>query len=263
MEDNLEKITINIDSEHATFLNDYEFFVDILDDIKNVLYVKTLKTEIYVKRGHKYVSKYDTENINYFKRGDYIYVTLNNFNRINVVSKEIVPKTLSDHVGSTDAASAEELYDRDGGAATASAWDSGSQILYKNSDGLKRDYRNKPINFLIKDERYNLLKYYDAVNVNFGDEEGTVDDTTKPNYHIFKQELTGTSCGPNDTNTLVINPIEPELKRFTVKLWSVNEDGAHELLKIINNKKWDETEGVFRVVMSFTIYYKRKNITRV
>ena len=46
MEDNLEKITINIDSEHATFLNDYEFFVDILDDIKNVLYVKTLKTEI-------------------------------------------------------------------------------------------------------------------------------------------------------------------------------------------------------------------------
>tara|TARA_Y100000389_G_scaffold82150_1_gene78731 strand:+ start:8412 stop:9212 length:801 start_codon:yes stop_codon:yes gene_type:complete len=266
MEDNLEKITINIDTEHATFLNDYEFFVDILDDIKNVLYVKTLKTEIYVKRGYTYVSKYDKLDKDYFKRGDYIYVTLNNFNRINVVSKEIVPQTLADHPGSTDTLSVEKRYDMNGMHLLATQWDTtGSQILYKNSNGVERDYLYKPLNFLIKDERYNLLKYYDAVNIKLEDEIGTVDGASSmnPNHYIFKQELTGTSCGPNDTNTLVINPIEPELKRFTVKLWSVNEDGAHELLKISNNKKWVDTEGVFRVVMSFTIYYKRKNITRV
>ena len=47
MEDSLEKITINIDSYNASFIDDYEFYVDIIDDIKNCIYIKTLKTEVF------------------------------------------------------------------------------------------------------------------------------------------------------------------------------------------------------------------------
>ena len=79
---------------------------------------------------------------------------------------------------------------------------------------------------------------------------------SKRQIYIFKNELTGTSCGPNDTNTVILNPILPELKRFTVKLYKINEFGEHEPIKI-------DKDGVYRVKVSFTIYYKRKKITRV
>ena len=82
------------------------------------------------------------------------------------------------------------------------------------------------------------------------------DDFT--NFLSYKQELTGTSCGPNDTNTVVLNPILPELKRFNIKLWKIDEFGNHEPVLISQTNS-----GVFRVIMSFTIYYKRKKETRV
>ena len=54
---------------------------------------------------------------------------------------------------------------------------------------------------------------------------------------------------------MVLNPILPELKRFNVKLTRINELGEHIDVPITK-------DGVFRVIMSFTIYYKRKKVTR-
>jgi hypothetical protein len=75
-------------------------------------------------------------------------------------------------------------------------------------------------------------------------------------FDSYKLYLSGTSCGPNDTNTMVLNPILPELKRFNIKIWRINELGEHVEIPITKN-------GVFRVIMSFTVYYKRKKVTRV
>lgn len=125
-------------------------------------------------------------------------------------------------------------------------------VLYNNIDtsGSARitdlniiDYSQLLIdNIYITDKRY-----YDKIDI--------TNDLSISNY-IFKNELTGTSCGPNDTNTVILNPILPEIKRFTIKLYKTNEFGEHEPITIDNN-------GVYRVKVSFTIYYKRKKITRV
>ena len=126
MDDILEKTTINIDSDYAKFTSDTEFYVDIIDDIKNCIYIKTLKTEVFVKANYPeqdlgdradasynldetlYVensifnNKTQTDgdiNIiqrNVFNLGDYLYITLNDIYRINTVSKKITVKTFSD-----------------------------------------------------------------------------------------------------------------------------------------------------------------------
>lgn len=414
MDDILEKITINIDSDYANFISDSEFYVDIIDDIKNCIYIKTLKTEVFVKSNvpDGSISQPTTDEVLYiensifddsetktvFNFGDYIYVTLNDLYRINTVSKKITPKTFSDiesnqnnndfgfvwykvektpqdfnfnnssEVADNNFArfeidlelnpnqelndmykslfykklgiiirnkattslqdkifiSKEELinslrepdneivvpdeyidkikdlitqntyyhnrasedniyryvptyigYTYTGDKINKYTWEiinnnksaimddlqlseyANIKYLYNDKEGLLRNTVNKVYNYEIKKEEFNTLKYYDSIYIN------------KPILHInkyrspleftlsYKQELTGTSCGPNDTNTMVLNPILPELKRFNIKLWKINELGEHVEIPI--NKE----EGVFRVIMSFTIYYKRKKVTRV
>ena len=99
MDDILEKITINIDSDYANFTSDTEFYVDIIDDIKNCIYIKTLKTEVFVKANQTddanldknlYIenSIIDNDTKTYvFNLGDYLYITLNDIHRINTISK--------------------------------------------------------------------------------------------------------------------------------------------------------------------------------
>jgi hypothetical protein len=102
-----------------------------------------------------------------------------------------------------------------------------------------------------------ILNYYDSIYIN-----KTTHDFMGVNDNyitVYKHELSGTSCGPNDTNTKILNPLLPELRKFSVKLWRVDIDGSHVPIEINKNG----TEGVIRVVMSFTIYYKRKKVTMV
>ena len=66
---------------------------NILEDIKNCVYIKTLKTEVYIINDSEYSSAIDGKTNNYFNPGEYIYVSLNNFNRIFTTSKEYVPYT--------------------------------------------------------------------------------------------------------------------------------------------------------------------------
>ena len=390
MDDILEKITINIDSNYANFTSDTEFYVDIIDDIKNCIYIKTLKTEVFVKANQTddanldknlYIenSIIDNDTKTYvFNLGDYLYITLNDIHRINTISKKITIKTFSDiksnenehdyglvwtkvdktpidydennetnlkyfqtvdggftnlqntmitfitelkekakNKGDTQpkASTTAELndkitftkqeiidigfanyvdyiniikrysyahlpdtdgiifryvptyigYTKDSLRINKYTWDIINNVDFEladklkyvyNSGGAKEDSTNRVYNYQIQKEEINTLKYYDCIYIK------------KPSIHAnylanptcytlsYKQELSGTSCGPNDTNTLVLNPILPELKRFNVKLWRINELGEHVEIPITK-------DGVFRVIMSFTIYYKRKKVTRV
>ena len=113
MDDILEKITINVDSDCATFVDNTEFYVDIIDDIKNCIYIKTLKTEIFVKSDADKTFYSETSifnNINnvndtitnveikknVFNTGDYLYISLNDIKRINTISKKITFTTFND-----------------------------------------------------------------------------------------------------------------------------------------------------------------------
>lgn len=290
MEDNLEKVTINIDSNYAEFTSDSEFYVDMVDSIKNCIYIKTLKTELYITRKWKANSMYDGISRDVLQTGDYIYIQLNDFNRIKVPSKEIIPKLYTDLIYIEADATAdppiteykEEAWPAYGATLkNRNNWyDEGlpsgnSDVVYINQVSAlaniaqRRGFFDNPVNFLIKEEKKNLLNYYDSVYINKNpDFIGGIADLYS--YGIYRQELSGTSCGPNDTNTLVLNPIYPEIKRFNVKLWRVNENGKHVELPIskrelpdISSPENDNGAGILRVKLLFTLYYKRKNITRI
>ena len=395
MDDILEKITINIDSDYATFIDESEFYVDIIDDIKNCIYIKTLKTEIFVKPDpvvssvqYTETSIFDSGNDDIkrhvFNIGDYLYVSLNDIKRVNTIAKTTTIMTFNDI--KTDAIIGKDkdnnnIYDSDFGLKWTEVqhdssyegaldnWDGNSlnkfaflgdadillfitiinnkikeggtetfnfniqygdwsvyigggttneyndfikkirsylsedtYYLYdtaalaprtfvvgnigytaenekitkylwnkknKNPDGGVNKYvfnkggriqnaSNKVQNYKVKKTDFNTLKYYDSIYIDMPKiySNELSDDPT--NFLSYKQELTGTSCGPNDTNTVVLNPILPELKRFNIKLWKIDEFGNHEPVLISQTNS-----GVFRVIMSFTIYYKRKKETRV
>ena len=401
MDDILEKTTIHIDSDYASFISDTEFYVDIIDDIKNCIYIKTLKTEVFVKANYPEINearvdqynvaessyiensifnnKTDTangENIiqrNVFNTGDYLYINLNDIQRINAISKKITVKTfddiqsnindnnygliwtkvdetpidygvvdsnnLWDYKGISDttdsvatsikivlAAIVERAKSLDGDILAVTTEElnnivtftkqeyidmglpnyktffteyhyyhdiNTSGIIYryvptyigytkdnlkinkytwnvlKNTDsivaerikylynegGASLNPMNKVYNYKIVKEEFNTLRYYDSIYIN----KPTIHTNllSNPNCYIlsYKHELSGTSCGPNDTNTMILNPILPELKRFNIKLTRINELGEHVDVPITK-------DGVFRVIMSFTIYYKRKKVTR-
>lgn len=397
MDDILEKITINIDSDYATFIDESEFYVDIIDDIKNCIYIKTLKTEIFVKPDpvvssvqYTETSIFDSGNDDIkrhvFNIGDYLYVSLNDIKRVNTIAKTTTIMTFNDI--KTDAIIGKDkdnnnIYDSDFGLkwteveydesfmGTYGNWDVNSlnklddlndvdiikfkriidkkieegstetfniqfgdweefttsgrttndyndfikkirSYLYEdtyyvyvdgsnaasdprtfvvgnigytaegakitkylwnkknthsggvsnkyvfNKGGRLRNASNKVQNYKVKKTDFNTLKYYDSIYIDMPKiySNELSDDFT--NFLSYKQELTGTSCGPNDTNTVVLNPILPELKRFNIKLWKIDEFGNHVTIPITQTDS-----GVFRVIMSFTIYYKRKKETRV
>ena len=403
MDDILEKTTIHIDSDYASFISTTEFYVDIIDDIKNCIYIKTLKTEVFVKANYPVIDETRTDDYtiaessyvedsifnnktntangpniiqrNVFNTGDYLYINLNDIQRINAISKKITVKTFDDiesnmkdnnygliwtkvdntpidydtsdsnnlkiynDISDTNdfvatsikklltsirerakllddgsiVVNTEELnnivtftkqeyidmglpnyktfftednyyhditasgityryvptyigYTKDNLKINKYTWnvikntagkeEEAERIKYLyNEGGPSLNPMNKVYNYKIVKEEFNTLRYYDSIYIN----KPTIHTNllTSPNCYIlsYKHELSGTSCGPNDTNTMILNPILPELKRFNVKLTRINELGEHVDVPITK-------DGVFRVIMSFTIYYKRKKVTR-
>ena len=249
MEDNLEKLTINIDSNNGQFINDYEFYVDILEDIKNCIYIKTLKTEIHIDKNYvRENSHYDYRQNPFFLKGDYVYIQLNDFNRIMVPSKEVIPMTESDRESDQTIS----YYNFEGTHIPGILpWPIYKGTVLYNQGGMNDDAANSrrhdgrdPYNFKIKNIYYNNLKYYDSIYI----DESLDIRGSNSELAIYKKELNGTSCGPKDTNTLVLNPILPELKKFNIKLYGLDENGKHILLPIrensissklvVNNLKW-------------------------
>jgi mRNA-degrading endonuclease HigB of HigAB toxin-antitoxin module len=279
MEDNLEKYTIQIDSFKSTIINETECVVDILEDIKNCVYIKTLKTEVYIindSGDSEYSSAIDGKTNNYFNPGEYIYVSLNNFNRIFTTSKEYVPYTWQERVSLNNETYYAHNSDNSGFVDNSTNSDSAtnpSNVLFRVRS---QDYRildQTAFNFdkiFIKNIYNNLHKYYDSIYINEKISAPTINtqltynnDTNNGNmthYIVLSNNLSGTSCSPTDTNTLILNPIEPELRKFTIKLWYVNEFGKHELLKFRNTTN---NSPLVRLILSFTVYYKRKKLTMV
>lgn len=264
MEDSLEKITINIDTDTATFINNSEFYIDIIEDIKNCIYIKTLKTEIFVKEPYQFKSKYDGISYNIFNNGNKIYMKLTtgdyDLDRHIVPSKELVPLTFQNVL--PDANDKRDFFLSNGIIANLDLPPPPSepQILYTQNNGaMNRTFlTNLPTNFYIKNEYNTINKYYDIVEI----DKGNIISTGGNTYQVFSKELSGTSCGPNDTNTYKLNPILPELRRFNLQFFYKNEDGKHVPLNIDKNKNYTNTVGVFKINISFTVYFNRKKITR-
>jgi len=277
MEDNLEKYTIQIDSFKSTIINETECVVDILEDIKNCVYIKTLKTEVYIINDSEYSSAIDGGTNNYFNPGEYIYVSLNNFNRIFTTSKEYVPYTWQERASLNNetfyAYNTDNTAIIDNSANSDSATNP-SNVLFRDNSGDYRILDETAFNFdkiFIKNIYNNLHKYYDSIYINekisapiinttLTYNNGTNNNGNITNYIVLSNNLSGTSCSPTDTNTLILNPIEPELRKFTIKLWYVNEFGKHELLKFRNSTN---NSPLVRVILSFTVYYKRKKLTMI
>lgn len=277
MEDNLEKYTIQIDSFKSTIINETECVVDILEDIKNCVYIKTLKTEVYIINDSEYSSAIDGGTNNYFNPGEYIYVSLNNFNRIFTTSKEYVPYTWQERASLNNEPF--YAYNTDNtliidNSANSDSTTNPSNVLFRDNSGDYRILDETAFNFdkiFIKNIYNNLHKYYDSIYINekisapiinttLTYNNGTNNNGNITNYIVLSNNLSGTSCSPTDTNTLILNPIEPELRKFSIKLWYVNEFGKHELLKFRNSTN---NSPLVRVILSFTVYYKRKKLTMI
>lgn len=167
MEDSLEKITINIDTDTATFINKSEFYVDIIDDIKNCIYIKTNKTEIFVKKTFNYKSKYNDVEFPIFNNGKKIYMKLTtgdyDLQRHIVPIKEIIPLTYQNFVLS-DEDDINDYYKHDGtyafnnGLSDAPA--DSPQVLFKVGGGMNNRtfLNNYPTNFHIKDVQNTVNK---------------------------------------------------------------------------------------------------------
>lgn len=260
MEDSLEKITINIDTDTATFTNNKsEFYVDIIDDIKNCIYIKTLKTEIFVKEPYTFKSKYDNLPIDTFIHGSKIYMKLNtgdyDLDRHIVPSKEIIPLTY----GKKQNDDSRIYYYSNKLTIEESAPPSDDTILFKEGGLIRSMLTKKPTNFYIEDEYNTVEKYYDLIEIS----NESLIEYNNDSYKVYQKELNGTSCGPNDTNTYKLNPILPELRRFNIQFFYKNEDGKHVPLEIDRNNDYTNTTGVFRINISFTVYFNRKKITRI
>lgn len=75
-------------------------------------------------------------------------------------------------------------------------------------------------------KKYNRLytsvngrKCFEQITLNITEKFGT----SVPNQYIsFKTEYNSTGCSVNDTNTFVIDPVEPNLRRFDLELYDKN-----------------------------------------
>ena len=275
MEDSIEKKTILLDSYNAKFNADNSFYFDLQEDIKNCIYIKTLKSEIHINEskwnsetdkdnneGNKYyeITRNGFAKYGQLRKGDHLYISLNDFERIIVPVKVKTPYTKLDELLSDlnldQNMSSEEINTRFKYSYNTTVLNTNENfVIYNNTNNdanNKEDIENasfRAINYPIKNITENYNKYYDAIYINdVGD-----------NITVYKQELAGTSCGPNDTNTLVLNPLLPELRRFNVAIYKQDDDGRH--VKVNCSK--ENMNGIHRVILSFTIYYKRKKITRM
>jgi len=65
-----------------------------------------------------------------------------------------------------------------------------------------------------------LLKCFEVITLNIYEKYGT---GSLPGKEVpFKTEYTGIGCNPLDTNTFILDPIEPNLKRIDVQLYDKN-----------------------------------------
>ncbi len=93
----------------------------------------------------------------------------------------------------------------------------------------------------------NNVKCFDQVTLNLSDKFG---GNAIPNQNIlFRSEYGSTVCDINDINTYVLNPVDPNLKRFDIQLYDKN----YKIIPKSNIKKF---------IMVLCIYHSRKKLTQ-
>ena len=177
MEDSIEKKTILLDSYNAKFNADNSFYFDLQEDIKNCIYIKTLKTEIHIndnQLGWQYEgeNKYYHDNSNGYKdgqirKGDHLYVSLNDFERIVVPVKIKTPYTnlnelITDlNLNMTNDELKNTFKYSDG---TDILGGNTNLVLYNNNGKDILNKSNRAINYPIKNTTENFNKYYNTTN---------------------------------------------------------------------------------------------------
>lgn len=173
--DILDKNIVYINSSNATFLNNnFDMTFDLIEPIKNAVFVMISKTEILLN---------PTQTINNLaiQDGDSIFVRMKNYDRIHT-----------------------------------------------NING-------------------NNIKCFDQITLNLSDKFG-VDNVPNKNI-LFRSEYGSTVCDINDINTYVLNPIDPNLKKFDIQLFDKN-------FNIIPK------DNIIKFVMVLCVYHSRKKLTQ-
>jgi hypothetical protein len=94
-------------------------------------------------------------------------------------------------------------------------------------------------------DRQKNIKYFEQININKIEKYGT------GNVHeavAFNTEYSGTGCNINDTNMFVLDPIEPKLRRFNIRLYDKNYNMI-------------DRNNLSLFTMTLCIYSKRKKVT--
>lgn len=160
----LDKRIIYINSSNCKYIDNTKcnFFYDLLDPIRNVMYVKLMKAELIVNPSSS-INSVAIQDI------DPVFITLNNYNRMHT--------TITENV---------------------TLYDSKTKTLYD-------DVQSKNV------------KCFECISLNISDKYGS---GNVPNKLVsFKSEYTATGCTINDTNTHVLDPVDPGLKRLDIALY--------------------------------------------
>lgn len=175
----LDKTIIYIDNANAIWNSTTveNFYIDILEPIKNAMYISIIKSNIIL-------NPLATLNGNAISDGDPIYINLNEYHRISTnINNSIVGY-----------------------------------------------FEQIPLNLT---EKYQLIYIQGANNI--------------PYEYSFTNNYV-TSANINDSHMFVLNPVEPNLKRFNIQLYDKQN-------KIINRSD------ITRFNMTICVYYNRKKIT--
>lgn len=93
------------------------------------------------------------------------------------------------------------------------------------------------------------MRCSDYILLNLSEKFG---DKGPPNANIsFKSEYSSMSCNANDTNMIVLNPVEPSFRRFNIQLY--DRQG-----KIISKS----ASSISKFTMIVCIYHKRRKTTQ-
>ena len=175
----LDKSIIYIDSANAIWNSEsvQNFYIDILEPIKNALYISIINATILLTPTSQL-------NGNVIKDGDQVYINLNEYDRIST----------------------------------------------NINNSMVRYFEKIPLNLT---DKYELIYLQNANGL--------------PAEFSFSTNYV-TSCNINDSHTYVLNPVEPNLKRFNIQIYDKNN-------KIINKSD------IIRFSMTICVYYNRKKLT--
>ena len=179
-----DKDVVIIDMNNANMNNDVycDFYVDILQPIRNAVYIKIMRTAVVLKPDN--TSQFDTKIISLdgqaISDDDPIYIRMNNYERVSSVILETIKERQS--------------------AGSTQYIDVKKPTVYKYFDSIHMNLSSV----------YQLFNWFSA------------NATTEAPSILYKNDYQQSAFDPNDTSVYTLYPMEPSLKRFSVELRNKN-----------------------------------------